>query len=261
MSLPTEKDELIRYLKTNYVVEEKEGILYVTPERTYPAPEVLEYKDIDTTPFVRRLRQEIIRNYVHRNIETFAVHGPMGVLTKVCTMYKNPVTSFDLVPVKTRNVVFHLFSFKITGDVVNNFYNKSKEGEEGTMSTWRWRACPTSPGEYAWKKVAGSADLTPNWSHNFTEDSTGKYLAKVSQKLGKLTPERKIEVSASWSTGGLGDVIFTLLSIFLTGEVFLRNGYDATVKYTWKGQTQTVNKHIDTKVSLPVEGGVGIAWD
>ncbi|MBA7704546.1 hypothetical protein ES703_113360 [subsurface metagenome] len=110
--------------------------------------------------------------------------------------------------------------------------------------------------------MAGSADLIPNWGHNFTDDATAKFLAKVSQVASKVAPQqRSPDISASWKTGGLGDVILTLLSIFLTGRVVLRNGYDATVKYTWKGQTQTVNRHIDTKVALPVEGNIGVAFN
>lgn len=263
MPLPTEKNKLIRYLKANYIVTEKEGILYVAPERTYLESEVLEVKIVDTTPFVRKIRQEVIRNYVHRNIETFAVHGFMGgILQKACTMYKDPRIALDLLPVKTKSLVFHLFSFNITGDIVNHFYNHSTEGEEGTYSTWRWRPCSTNSDDYTWKKRAGSADLIPNWGHKFTEDTTAKVLAKVSQVASKVAPQqRSPDISASWKTGGLGDVIHTLLSIFLTGRVVLRNGYDATVKYTWKGQTQTVNRHINTKVALPVEGNIGVAFN
>jgi hypothetical protein len=262
MSLPSGRDELIRYLKENYATEEREGVLYVYPEVTYFSPEVVEYKVADTTPIVRRIRQDVVRNYVYRNVKSVSLYGAMGLFRKVCVMYKDPNIVFDLIPVKTKNVVFHMLSFKITGDIVNSFTNKSTEGEEGTYVTRRWKACPTDPSVYTWKPVPGSADLTPNWAHSFTEDQTSTYLSKVSQSTGKVQAGAKSpDVSASWSTGGIGDVILTLLNIFLKGRVTLRNGYDVTVKYTWKGQTQTVNRHVDAKVIVPVEGSVGVSWD
>jgi hypothetical protein len=260
MSLPTEKEELRKYLVENYSTEEVGGILYVTPSGTCE-PQVVEYRVSDTTPYPIKFKQNVARNYVHRNIRSVQVYGAQALLRKVCTMYKDPVIDFDLKPVKTRNVTFHLISWKMTGDIVSNMYNKSVEGQEGDTVTWRWRACPTDPNAYSWENVAGSADLTPNWSHNFTEDSTVTYLSRVSQSLSKISPGSSVDASASWSTGGLGSVIFTLLQIFLTGTVTLRNGYDVTVNYTWKSQTQSVSRHIDTKVILPVEGNVGVAWD
>jgi len=243
------------------VTEEVAGVLYVRPKKTYLIPEILEYEMTDTTPIVRNFRQKVVRSYVHRNIETFRTLRLRGILKKVCVTYKDPIINFDLVPVKTRNVVFHMFSFRITGDIVNSLHNKSKEGEEGKHVTWRWKSCPTDPDVYDWEKVKGSADIISNWLHNFTEDSTGTYLDEVRQSVSKKPPGAEVEVSASWEKGGLGPVIFTLLNIFLTGRVVLRNGYDVSVKYTWKDQTQTVNRHIDAKVALPVEGSVGVAWD
>jgi len=262
MSLPKGRDELTRYLRENYVTEYRDGVLYVYPEVTYFFPEVLEYKVFDTTPLPRRIRQNIIRNYVHRNVETFTIYGAAGLFKKVCVMYRDPKIDFDIIPVKTNNVVFHMLSFKITGNIVNSFTNRSVEGEEGRYTTRRWKACPTDPNAYTWEKVPGSADLTPSWIHKFTEDQTSTYLSKVSQSTGKVSAGSKSpDVSGSWSTGNIGDVILTLLSIFLKGRVTLRNGYDVTVKYVWKGQTQTVNRHVDARVVLPVEGGLGVSWD
>jgi hypothetical protein len=37
-SLPTSREELERYLKANYVTEERNGVLYVWPEKTYVMP-------------------------------------------------------------------------------------------------------------------------------------------------------------------------------------------------------------------------------
>ena len=54
----------------------------------------------------------------------------------------------------------------------------------------------------------------------------------------------------------------TLLQIFLRGNVKLRNGFDLTIKYEFpEGNTKTINRHVDVKVTLPVEGNVNVAWD
>jgi hypothetical protein len=263
-SLPTSREKLERYLKANYVTEERNGILYVWPEKTYVMPEVLEYKIRDTTPILRHVRQKYLRNIIHRNLETMRYfYGIEGLLRKVCVMYKDPVIDFDIVPLKTKNVVFHMLSWRITGDIVNQLTNKSKEGEQGTYKTRRWKSCPTDPSVYQWETVKGSADILPDWLHSFAEDQTGTFLARVKQAASRVAPGMKTpEVSASWQKSGVGSGAFmTLLGIFLTGKVTLRNGYDVTIKYYWKGQEQTVNRHVDSVVVLPVEGSVGIAWD
>jgi hypothetical protein len=264
LSLPTSREELVRHLKSNYVTEEVGGVLYVRPERAYPTPEVLEVKARDTTGVLRYIRQRVLRSYVHRNIETLRhFYGVEALLRKVCTMYKDPTIDFDLTPVKTKNVVFHMLSWRIGGDIVNVLTNKSQEGEEGKYKTLRWKACPTDPTAYEWEKVKGSADILPDWLHDFTEDQTGTFLARVKQAAGRVAPgEKTPEVSTSWEKAGIGSGAFmTLLGIFLTGRVTLRNGYDVTIKYWWKDQPQTVTRHIDAKVVVPVEGSVGIAWD
>jgi len=259
-ALPREREELIRYLKEHYVTEEVAGVLYVRPERVYLAPEILEYKVTDTTPIIRNFRQKVVRSYVHRNIESFKLYGISGIFRKVCTMYRDPVIKFDILPVKTTNVVFHMFSWRITGEIVNRFVNNSESGEIGTTKVFRLRVCPSDPNAYTWEKDPRSSDLIPYWIHEFVEDSTGTYLDDIDQKLPRTPSGAKVEVKGSWAAY-LGQIIFTLLEIFLTGRVVLRNGYDVTINYVWKDQTQTINRHVDLKVALPVEGGVVVAWD
>ena len=77
----------------------------------------------------------------------------------------------------------------------------------------------------------------------------------------KVKPGKRVELSASFETSGLLDVIWTLLQIFLRGRVTTRDGYDVTVTYYWKGQQQSISRHIDARVVLPVEGDVRWSWD
>jgi len=238
------------------------GIIPVSPPKILE-PQILEYKVRDTTPIGIKVRRTVVDPRMRKMaimLET-KFYRTQGLLRKLCTMYKDPTIDFELVPVKVRNITFHAFSLKLTGDVVLRFTNKSKEGEEGTLYTWRWRSCPTDPDAYNWKVVEGSADLTPSWNHDFVEDSTGALLSRLNMKLSKVSKGHYVEPTGYWETKGLGDLVWSILSILITGKVATRNGFDVTINYYWLGKTQTINRHIDAKVVLPVEGNIGWSWD
>jgi len=251
-----------RRLEEMGAVFETEASGYIPVKKRLPEPEILEYREIDTTPPFREFRQDVIRNYVHRNIVALERYGPrpMYLLRKVCTKYHDPRILHRLSPVRIPEATFHLLSGKIDGKIENKFTNNSEEGEKGEYITWRWRSCPTEDEEYSWEKVDGSADLTPDWTHEAIEEQTEKMIAKVEQAPGMVAKDDSASVEASFETTGLLDVIMTLLDIFTTGSVTTRDGYDVTIEYEWKGETQTVNKHVDCRVRLPVDG-VNWSWD
>ena len=256
MPFPPDVRERLERMGAEFVSED---LAYLTPKPAPPAT-VLEYSVKDTTPLWRKVKQQRIRSYTHRNILTVKEYGVIqGIFRKVCTLYHDPKIEFRLVPVKARNITLHVFSGRITGEIVNEFTNESEEGEEGYYKTWRWRACPTDEDYYSWHEVPGSADLDNNWLHEAIEEETGKLIARVTQKAAVRKGDR-VEVSASFETSGLLDVIWTLLEIFWSGRVTTRDGYDVTIRYKWKGETQTVNRHVDARVILPVEGNVGVSW-
>ena len=256
--IPTEVKQRLEELGAVFETEASGYIPVKTPLRV---PKILAYNVRETTGVIRKLKQDVIRNYVHRNIVTFNTVGIQGILRKVCTMYKDPEIRFRLVPIKVRNVTFHLFSGRITGEIVNKFENNSKEGQEGYYITWRWRTCPTDPDVYSWRNVPGSADLKPNWLHDAIEETTNRLISRVRQAAGKVVKNDYIEIKSSFETTGLLDVIWTLLQIFTSGRVTTRDGYDVTVTYEWKGQIQQRSYHVDARVVLPVEGNVNWAWD
>ena len=247
-------------------VEGTEGIIPVAPGPT--EPEILEYAVRDTTPLRVKIRRLRVDPWVRRAelvwaTKFYRTQGLLGLLKKLCTSYKNPKISFEVRPRKVRNVVFHVFSLKFDGDVVCEFVNRSEEGEEGSCAVWIWQHCPPegSPEYTDWKKVAGSADLVPSWAHNFVEDKTSALLGKIDKALGKVYKGRSVEVTGAWKTKGLWDLAWTILSILVRGSVITRNGFDVTVKYTWLGKTQTISRHIDAKVELPIEGNIRWSWD
>jgi len=238
------------------------GIIPVNPPATYE-PEVLEYRAVDTTPLRVKMRMKYIDPLIRRAMIA-AEKGlirTQWILRKTCTMYKDPVINFELIPIKVKNITCHVFSLKLSGDVVLRFTNKSKEGEEGTTVTWRWRACPTDPDAYSWHVVEGSADLAPSWSHSFVEDSTSTVLGRISKALDKVYRGSSVEVTGYWETGSLGDLLWNIVSILISGKITTRNGFDVTLKYYWLGKTQTISRHIDAKVVLPVEGNIRWSWD
>jgi len=241
-------------------VEGTEGIIPVSPP-TVTKPEIIEYREFDTTPIARRFRLAASRfTRKIRIAREMKLVRTQGILRKLCVMYRDPRIAFDIIPVKVRNIKFHAFSLKIDGEVVCSLRNNSEEGEEGRTVVWRWRSCPTDPNAYDWIKVAGSADITPSWMHDFIEDQTGALLGRLDKSLGTVQKNKKVEVTGYWSAG-LGQLVWTILQIFRTGTVTTRNGFDVTIKYTWLDETQTINRHIDEKVVLPVEGNISWVWD
>lgn len=244
-----------RKLEERGAVFKTETSGYIPVKQRLAEPRILKYRETDTTPPLMEFRQDVVRNYVHRNIVTFDRFGPrpMYLFRKVCTKYHDPQILYKLSPVRIPTVTLHMLSGKLTGEIKSKFNNNSKEGEEGRYVTWRWRACSSEEDAYSWEKVAGSADIMPDWLHEAVETTTEKVIAKVEQALEKVTKDDRVSVEASFETTGLLDIIWDLLDIFTTGTVTMNDGYDVTLKYKWKGETQTVNKHVDCTVALPVD--------
>ena len=223
------------------------------------SPDVLGSQSTDTTPVLRQFRQDVVRSHVDKNIESFKMFGIQGIFKKTCTRYRNPLINFNLMPIKITNVHFIILKAKITGDIVNELGNRSKEGEKGTTTVRRRKSCPTAEGEYTWQKIPNSADITSRWGHRAVEDETGELLSQLSQSLPLMKPAQMLSATGHFEQGGLKSV-WDLINIFVRGAITVRNGYDVTVNYTWKNQTQTQNRHIDSRIRLPVEGGVDIDW-
>jgi len=257
MLFPSEVRAKLEELGAEFVSED---LAYIPVKATY-STEILEYQEIDTTPYVTKLKQNIVRNLTYRNVKTFEYYGIQGILRKVCIKYRDPIINFKVFPLRVRNVVLHMFSGRLTGEIVNRFENYSKEGQEGYYKTWRWKSCPTSEDSYSWYVVEGSADLKSDWYHRVIEEETNRLIATVRQITDIVKKNGYVEITASFETTGLIDVIWSLLMIFISGRVSTRDGYDITISYKWKGETQTVKRHIDGRVVLPVEGSVGVAWD
>ena len=249
-------------------IETEEGNLIIQTRSPIKRPIVHEYHEYDTTPLWRKMKPDLIAKYRRKReiLRQKGYAGIEGLFRVVCTKYIDPKISFDIIPTKVKNVTFYFPSCKISGDIEVELTNKGEDGKEGHCIVRRlyyWRhGCPEEDEAYDWKDVIGSADILPNWDHSFTEDETDTFLATVRKELSnKVRKNERIEVSASWETSGLGNVARTLLQIFLRGNVRLRNGFDLTIKYEFpEGNTKTINRHVDVKVTLPVEGGVQTAW-
>ena len=257
------KEELIKRLRDLGAVFETEDSGYVVVKRTITAPRVIEYREYDTTGFVKKFKQDVIRNLVYRNIVSVKRFGIIrSLLMKECIMYKDPNIRFRITPMYITNVTFHFLSGRITGEIVNKFENNSVEGEEGHYEVWRWQSCPTDPNLYEWEKVPESASLRPEYNHKCIEENTGATIINIFQKVSEYVGKNDyINVTTTFETSGLGDFIWSLFQYFIKGSLTTRDGYDVMVYYYWKGQIQSINRHISARVILPVVGTVNWKFD
>ena len=214
----------------------------------------------DTTPKLRAFRQNVVRNVVDRNIESLDRYKTQAIFKKTCTAYVDPSIIFQLIPLKIMNLHLHLFSGKLTGEIVNQLGNEGRDGQKGTMSTFRWRSCPTANEDYTWATVSKSAAIKPTWNHQMSDDEkTGKLISQVHQSVDTVDVGLNRSGSGQFTQGGWSwSTLKDLLSVLLKGAITVRNGYDVMTEYQWKGQTQSQSRHIDSRVRLPVIGGIDV---
>jgi hypothetical protein len=190
---------------------------------------------------------------------------PQGIFRVTCKKYIDPKILFDILPVRARNVTFRMSCLCIEGDLAIELRNTGEDGKEGrkTISRLQYmlKGCPDDPNEYRWRTVEGSATLKNNSAtHDFWENQTGVYLSRLSHRPPDVKVGQSVQVTGRFRTRGLGDLFWTLLQIFTTGTVTLRNGFDVTVHYDWRGERREVKRTINVRVTVPVEGSISVAW-
>jgi hypothetical protein len=238
------------------IVEPARAVTSVTPPT--PEPVVVDYteKIIDIRTVSVRLIEFVRSNWVWAT----------GLFRVVCKKYIDPQIAYEVVPVKARNVIFHVWGLYFEGDLVTRLTNKSEEGKEGTCVVRRLhytlRGCPAEEDKYSWKNVAGSADLFNNVAdHTLSHVETNAHLARVRETWDKVAKGQAVDVTARFKTGGLGSGVFwNIIQYVLTGTINLRNGFDVTVHYNWRGETKKDRRHINVTASVPVEGSVQVTW-
>jgi len=177
---------------------------------------------------------------------------------KICKKYRKPKILFRLAPAWFENVKFHWGGLWFEGEIVNKFDNQSQEGEEGTVKVPKDEPCPENEAVYEWRPLKGTADLLGSWLHKFWEDENNIFIAQLTQKLKeKVKPFKIVELKGYWKTEAFSLETFqTLFSIFTSGTIVTRNGFDVKLVYEFRGQLYEQTYHVDTRVRLPVKGDV-----
>jgi hypothetical protein len=190
---------------------------------------------------------------------------PQGIFRVTCKKYIDPKILFDILPVRARNVTFRVSCLCIEGDLDVELRNTGEDGKEGRKTISRLQymlyGCPEDPNEYDWRTVEGSATLKDNSAvQDFWEDRTGAYLSRLSHRPPDVAVGQSVRVTGRFRTGNLSQTFWTLLQIFLSGTVTLRNGFDVTVHYDWLGERREVKRTINVRVTVPVEGSISVTW-
>lgn len=212
---------------------------------------VLSYERQDVPVVVRRVPMPLVK--------TFGVIDRLSdFLKNECTKYIDPTIAYELYPLKLTNLVYHAWSVKLEGDIVNQMNNKGQDGQKGTKEVWRWEDCPEADSEYNWKVVEGSADLGSSLSHEIKDEENRK-IDTISQNIS-VNEGKKVSVSAHWSSSWVA-LVLDMLELLVTGGIVLNNGYDVTVTYEWRGDTHRKKEHIDARVWVPLEGNIKWEWN
>jgi hypothetical protein len=190
---------------------------------------------------------------------------PQGIFRVTCKKYIDPKIAFEIFPIRARNVTFRVSCLCIEGDLDIGLRNTGEDGKEGRKTISRRQymreGCPEDPNEYSWRVVEGSATLKDNSAiHDFWEDETGAYLSRLSHRLPDVAVGQRVQVTGRFRTQSLRELFETVLQIFRTGTVTLRNGFDVTVHYDWLGERREVKRRVNVRVIVPVEGSVSVAW-
>jgi len=258
------KDDVIKKLSEIGVSYDDLGDRIHVPTPQTGSVSILTYDVKDITPVRKKVKEDIINSYTYRAKTTIKDLGfVQGIFRKICVKYRDPKILYRLIPVKLTNVHFHISEFEFEGDVVSELRNQSTEGQVGKLKILRGRRCPTSDDYYYWEYVKGSADLLANWIHNaYEENSDLPVIRNLYQRISdEVEPYTKTQIRGHFRTGGFSwSTIWDILKYFTSGTLTIRNGFDVTIKYYWKGAWQTLNQKINATVTLPVEGGVDIDW-
>lgn len=227
-------------------IDKDHGIIRVRSEMR--EVEILEYRVRDTTPLLMDVAN-LVRKKVNEKL-TYA-----KLFRRLCKKEVAPKINFTLSPLYFEEVKFHWGGLWFEGDIATRLDNKSEEGKIGITYVRRFRSCPEDLNAYKWQTVSGSADLTSSWLNKFWEDSQNIFISQLRQKANVKVGEF-VEVKGHWKTDPLSVETFrTLLSIFTTGTIVTKHGFDVEYTYNFNGEHKEM-RHVDLRVRLPIRGDI-----
>jgi len=164
--------------------------------------------------------------------------------------FKDPVIDFLINAIAVDDVHVYVLRGLITGKIVTNFFNKSKEGEtwEENVLTGEQRNRTT---------VEGSADLSGKFREIITMQDINENLADVENVIERTKPEAKIEIETGFEKRGYIELIKSILSLLLTGRIYVNDYIKVKVAYSWLGENRVVEKDIAVRAYLPVRS---VSW-
>jgi len=160
--------------------------------------------------------------------------------------YKEPVIDFVIHAIAVDDVHVYLLTGRITGRIITEFFNKSKEGE-----TWEENV---KTGEVRnRKKVKGSADLWGNFFERIILRKIREKLAEIRNVIRKTRPNVKIQIESNFEKRGYLEMIKTILNLLLTGSIYVDDKIRVRVSCVWLGEERVIEREIRVRAYLPVE--------
>ena len=169
----------------------------------------------------------------------------------------DPHVLFKLSPLKVINAQAHFLTGEWEGDVVHRFENQSDEAQTGAEKNAKTQE--QRPSAQGLTPVPGSADLDGGFTSTLVHDlNPSQAFAVIQQTIQKVAPNNFLDMTGHFSASGPVSFLKELVEYWKAGTLYTSNGIDTRLRYVLPDGEHYVDKHLDLKLSLPVEGGVSV---
>lgn len=169
----------------------------------------------------------------------------------------DPHVFFKLSPLKLMNVQAHVLTGEWEGDVVHRFENQSEEAQTGSEKNAKTQQQRTS--SQGLIPVPGSADLDGGFMSTLIHDANpSQAFAIVQQAITKVAPTNFLDMTGHFSASGPVSFLKELVEYWKAGTLYTSSGIDTRLRYVLPDGEYFIDRHLDLKLSLPVEGGVSV---
>lgn len=173
------------------------------------------------------------------------------------TTWTPPDISSQAIPDKVDNATVYLnpFNARIEGEVTFDMSNSSEPGEKHTQTKYKCK----EDGDVNTSVLENSAILDGDNAGDWYDDQVDELIDSVNTSYNSVEPNYHVEATTSFKKKGALSVLKSLLNAWLSGTMTSRAQTTLTVKYDWRGTTNTKQFDVDTVVAIPVSN-LNYSW-
>jgi len=167
--------------------------------------------------------------------------------------YTDPQINFENKAILAKDITVRIIWRRLEGKIETEFINNSTPGE-----TW---VRNVRTGEIRDRRVvAQSAELTGSFSENIFLRAIEEMLARVRNFISRTASGMKSSVDSAFEKRGTLELIKSILTILLTGRIYVNDDIKTTVVYYWAGKRHSISKTDRIVAYLPVKNPRWRVW-